>query len=249
MVVELLPGDLGHEPTLEVALSALLLQEVARGDRGPALRCYRPPPTVAFGRRDAFLPGIVAAGRAARKHGFEPVIRAPGGRAAAYDEGCLVLEEIMPASDSLTGIQERFARDAERQADALRSLGIDARVGEVPGEYCPGGFTVSAAGRRKLIGAAQRVVRGGWLLSTVVVVESAANVRQVLESVYGALDLDWDPATVGAVAEEASGTSVETVERLLLSVYSDRYQLVPATLPHHVLVAAREEMARHQLAA
>lgn len=68
-VVELLRGGIGREPALEVALSAVLLREVAGGEQGPVLRVYRPPRTVAFGRRDTFLPGFVAAGRAAREHG------------------------------------------------------------------------------------------------------------------------------------------------------------------------------------
>jgi octanoyl-[GcvH]:protein N-octanoyltransferase len=79
-----------------------------------------------------------------------------------------VLDEIMAAKESLTGIQNRFARGAERQPQALRGLGIDARVGKAPGQYCPGAFTVNAGGHKKLIGAVQRAVRGGWLLSTVV---------------------------------------------------------------------------------
>jgi octanoyl-[GcvH]:protein N-octanoyltransferase len=244
--VELLRGGPGREPALEVALSALLLGDVARGDRGPLVRSYRPARTVAFGRRDAFLPGFAGAASAAREQGFAPVIRAPGGRAAAYDEGCLVFDEIMPATDSLAGIRERFTLDAERQAEALRGVGVDARVGGVPGEYCPGGFSVNAAGRRKLIGAAQRIVRGGWLLSTVVVIASSSNVRRVLESVYRALQLDWDPATVGAVAEEAPGVGIESVERLLLDVYSRRYDLVPAALGNEVLARARGEIPRHE---
>jgi lipoate-protein ligase A len=247
-VVELLRGGLGHESALEVALSAVLLEEVARAHQGPVLRCYRPSRTVAFGRRDTFLPGFAAATRAAREVGFAPVIRASGGRAAAYDEGCLVVEEIMPSADSMAEIRERFARDAEFYADALRRLGIDARIGEVPGEYCPGAFTVNAAGRKKLIGAAQRVVRGGWLLSTVVVIAAAASVRRVLESVYAALELEWDPATVGAVADEAPDVSVDVVERRLIELYSQRYELVPATLPHRILVLAREDAPRHQVA-
>jgi octanoyl-[GcvH]:protein N-octanoyltransferase len=245
--VELLEGRLGREPVLEVALAPVLLESVARGERGPVLRCYRPPRTVAFGRRDAFLAGFASAAGAARKHDFAPVIRAPGGRAAAYDEGCVVLDEIMPAEDSLTGIQDRFAREAERQAQALRGLGIDARVGEVPGEYCPGAFTVNAGGRKKLIGAAQRAVPGGWLLSTVVVIDSAARVRGVLESVYDALELHWDPATVGAVAEEAHGVGVDDVKHALLSAYAERYRLLPAAVAPDVLAAALERAARHRV--
>ena len=136
--VELLRGGLGHEPALEVALSAVLLRGVARGEQRPVLRCYRPPRTVAFGRRDTFLPGFAAAASAAREHGFAPVVRAAGGRAAAYDEGCLVVEEIMPAAESPAGIQERFARDAEFYADALRRLGIDARLGRCQANTVPG---------------------------------------------------------------------------------------------------------------
>jgi octanoyl-[GcvH]:protein N-octanoyltransferase len=244
--VELLEGRLGGEPALEVALAPVLLEAIARRERGPVLRCYRPPPTVAFGRRDTFLAGFAAAARAARAHGFAPVIRAPGGRAAAYDEGCLVFDEIMPAEDSLAGIRDRFAHDAEWQAQALRGLGVDARVGEVPGEYCPGAFTVNAGGRRKLIGAAQRAVPGGWLLSTVVVVESAPRLRGVLEAVYEALGLDWDPATVGAVADEASGVGVDDVEDALLAAYSRRYRLVRTAVPVDVLRAAVERVARHR---
>ena len=105
----------------------------------------------------------------------------------------------MPADGSQ--IRERFAADADQHARALRGLGVDARVGEVPGEYCPGEFSVKARGSVKLIGAAERIVRGAWLHSSVVVVEGAARLRAVLEEVYGALGLEWDPATVGAVAE------------------------------------------------
>lgn len=62
------------------------------------------------------------------------MIRAPRGRAAAYDQGSLVLDAIMPGEDSLTGIQDRFATEARRHAEALRGLGVDAWVGEVPGQ-------------------------------------------------------------------------------------------------------------------
>jgi lipoate-protein ligase A len=245
--VELLQGELGREPALEVAFAAVLLDAVARGQRGPALRCYRPPPTVAFGRRDTFLEGFAAAAEAARGHGFAPVIRAPGGRAAAYDEGCLVLDEIIPAQDALTAIQDRFAREAERHAQALRRLGVDARVGEVPGEYCPGQFTVNARGIVKLIGSAQRIVPGGWLLSIVVVVERSAPLRSVLESVYRALELDWDPTTVGAVAEEAPGVSIDDVERALLGTYAQRYRLHPTPISPAAVAAAAERVPRHQV--
>ena len=219
--VELVEGSAGGEPALDVALPHAVLDLLAAGRHPPWLRCYRPGATVAFGRRDAFLPGFATAAAAARGRGFTPVTRGAGGRAAAYDEGSLIFDEVMPADGSQ--IRERFAADADRHARALRDLGVDARVGEVPGEYCPGEFSVNARGRVKLVGAAERIVRGAWLHSSVVVLEGASRVRAVLEDVYVALGLDWDPATVGDIASEVPGLGHEDVRRALLAEYEARY--------------------------
>lgn len=243
--VELVEGSAGGEPALDVALPHAVLDLLAAGRRPPWLRCYRPGATVAFGRRDAFLPGFATAAAAARGRGFTPVIRGAGGRAAAYDEGSLIFDEVMPADGSQ--IRERFAADADQHARALRGLGVDARVGEVPGEYCPGEFSVNARGSVKLIGAAERIVRGAWLHSSVVVVEGAARLRAVLEEVYGALGLEWDPATVGAVAEEAPGVEIEDVRGALLAQYEARYALTPASLGQPDLARARELLAGHRV--
>ena len=242
--MDLLDGSAGADPALDVATAHALLGLVAAGGRGPVLRSYRPGPTVAFGRRDSFLPGFGRAVAAARGHGFTPVVRGAGGRAAAYDAGCLVFDEIVPAADSMTGIQARFSEEAERQARALRALGVDARVGQVPGEYCPGEFSVNARGVTKLIGAAQRIVRGAWLLSTVVVVSSGALVRAVLEDVYAELGLDWDPATAGSVADEVPGVGVEDVRQALLEAYGP---LTPTSLGPSELAAAWELAARYRV--
>jgi lipoate-protein ligase A len=258
--VLLLDGRAGEDLALEVALAQTLLERVGRHGGAPVLRCYRALPTVAFGRRDTLAPGFAAAAAAARAHGFEPVVRAPGGHAAAYHEDCIVLDEVMPADDAVSGMQERFAAEAARQVAALRSLGVDARIGEVPGEYCPGAFTVNARGAVKLIGTAQRLIRGAWLLSTIVVVDREGALRAVLEDVYAALDLHWDPATVGSVATEAAAAAgggsaasggaavtVADVERALLATYARRYRLEPAELDPELLDAAAALQPRHRI--
>jgi octanoyl-[GcvH]:protein N-octanoyltransferase len=244
--VDLLEGSAGADPALDVALPHALLGLVAQGRRGPVIRSYRPRPTVAFGRRDSFLPGFASARDGARRRGYAPVVRGAGGRAAAYDEGCLVFDEIMPAADSMAGIQARFSEEAERQARALRGLGVDARVGEVPGEYCPGEFSVNARGVTKLIGAAQRIVRGAWLLSTVVVVRPAGRLRAVLEDVYSELGLDWDPATTGAVADEVPGIDVEDVRKAILAEYARRAALTSRSLTGAEIAAADEIVGRYR---
>ena len=245
--MDLLEGSAGADPALDVALPHALLGLVAAGNRGPVLRSYRPRPTVAFGRRDSFLAGFPDAVAAAKRHAFTPVVRGAGGRAAAYDEGCLVFDLIVPAADSMTGIQARFSAEAELQARALRGLGVDARVGEVPGEYCPGEFSVNARGETKLIGAAQRIVRGAWLLSSVVVVEPAAELRAVLEDVYRELGLDWDPATTGSVADEVPGVSIDAVSDALLAEYAQTETLTPAALTTPERLAADDLIARYRV--
>jgi octanoyl-[GcvH]:protein N-octanoyltransferase len=250
--VPLTPGDLldgraGNDPALELALATALLQRVASGRPGPVIRIYRPLPTVAFGRRDSFLPGFAGAAAAAERHGFEPVIRSAGGRAAAYHQQCLVIDEIVPARDAMAEVDARFAAQAESQAQALRGLGIEARVGEVPGEYCPGRFSVNARGQTKLIGAAQRIISGAWLFSTVVVVDGAPRVRAVLEDVYDALGLEWDPASVGSIAAELPGITVAQVQAALLAPIAGRYRLVPSGIEDAERAAAHEQLGRHHV--
>lgn len=243
MDVELIEQRAG-ESALELALAGLQLTRVAAGERPPLLRLYAPSPTVAFSRRETLLPGFAEAVAAARRKGFEPVVRAAGGRVAAYHEGCLVIDEIMPATDSMAAIRDRFEQRARDHALALSSLGIDAHVGELPGEYCPGEFSINARGAVKLAGSAQRVVRGAWLLATVVVVTDADPLRSVLEEVQAAFGVEWEPATVGAIADEADLTMAD-VGRALLAGYEPLYRLVPASLAEAELVAARAAIGRH----
>lgn len=243
---ELLEGRAGDDPVLDLALATALLQEMAGGARGPVIRVYRPAPTVAFGRRDSFLAGFERAAAQATRAGFTPAIRSAGGRAAAYHEECLVIDEIVPARDAMADVDARFAAEAESQAEALRGLGIDARVGEVPGEYCPGRFSVNARGQTKLIGAAQRIISGAWLFSTVVVVDGSARVRAVLEEVYAALALEWNPARVGAVGDELAGVTVEQVRDALLGRLAGRYRLTASSLTEADVAAAQDLLGRHR---
>lgn len=169
------------------------------------------------------------AAEAATEHGFAPLVRRAGGRAAAYHQGCLVVDHIEPAQDAVVGTRSRFAAFADVYTEALTKVGIDAAVGEVPGEYCPGEFTVH--GRRdgvpavKLIGTAQRVVAGGWLFSSVVVIEDAGPLREVLTDVYSALGLPWQPETAGAVEDLAPGVGVDGIEAAFLATYAEHVRL------------------------
>ncbi|MHA7264160.1 lipoate--protein ligase family protein [Arthrobacter sp. TMN-37] len=209
-----------------------LLREVAAGRRAPTLRLYRPAPTVAFGQRDARLPGFAEASAKVRAAGFEPVVRRAGGRAAAYHRGCLVVDHIEPAADAVAATRARFEFFGGLFALALREAGVSAAVGEIPGEYCPGEFSVHgpAGGRSrvKLVGTAQRVVAGAWLFSSVVIVEHAAPLRAVLTEAYSALDLRWNSATAGAADDLVPGIRVRDLQESVLGAYDRHVRLVPA---------------------
>ncbi|MDJ0315961.1 lipoate--protein ligase family protein [Arthrobacter antibioticus] len=218
--------NLGAEADLHHALD--LLGQVKTGLQGDMLRFYRPEPTVAFGQRDTRLAGFSAAEQASRDNGFMPAVRRAGGRAAAYHQGTLIVDHIQHENDSIAGAKGRFGFFGDLFTQALRSLGVDAGVGEIPGEYCPGEFSVfgrSASSNVKLVGTAQRVVAGAWLFSSVIVVENSAPIRKVLVDSYAALELQWDPATAGAVEDLRPGLSVEDVEAAILAVYAKHTEL------------------------
>jgi hypothetical protein len=64
------------------------------------------------------------------------------------------------------------------------------------------------------------VVAGGWLFSSVIVVEDSAPIRAVLTDSYAALGLDWDPATAGAVNDLVPGLDVPAIEDAVLATYA-----------------------------
>ena len=70
--------------------------------------------------------------------GFGSVLRLAGGRAAVFHEGTLELAHAVPDRTRAAASTRASRTTAELIARALRRLGVDARVGEVPGEYCPG---------------------------------------------------------------------------------------------------------------
>ncbi|NKX56355.1 lipoate--protein ligase family protein [Arthrobacter mobilis] len=218
-------------PAADLGYGLDMLAAARQGRLQPVMRLYRPAPTVAFGQRDAKLPGFAQAAQRCRELGFEPLVRKAGGRAAAYHEGCLVLDHVEPHADAVMGAKSRFALFGELLAGALRHTGLLAQVGEIPGEYCPGEFSVHGIHpadpehRIKLVGTAQRVVSGAWLFSSVIVVQDSAPLRQVLTDSYAALGLDWNPATAGAADDLLPALDVDAVEAAVREAYAGYAQL------------------------
>ena len=234
------------DPALDTAVSRALLERVSAGELPDTLRLARPGPMVPFGKQDAVSGGYTEAARAAREHGFEAVLRLAGGRAAVFHEDTVELAHAVHGRDPRAGIYPRFEATGEMVTAALRRLGVDARVGEVPGEYCPGGYSVNAGGRTKLAGIGQRVIRGGAHVGAVVVAAGEERIREVLVPVYEALELEWEPRSAGSVAAEAPGIGFEELVEALIAEYGARYGLEEAELDEETLALARRHAPEHR---
>jgi lipoate-protein ligase A len=237
--VLLLTESYPDRPAFDMAVSGVLLEKVAAGELPDVLRLQRHAPAVAFGRLDALAPGYPDALAAARARGLEPFERLAGGRAAVYHEGVITIGEALADPEANVHIAPRYEATAQTVAAALRALGVDARVGAVAGEYCPGDFSVNARGVRKLSGTAQRVIRGGAYVGTVLVVRDAARVAAAVTDLYAALGLDVDPDATGASDDDVPGVTLDDVERALRDAYTARFgALEPSQLDPRTLAAA-----------
>jgi lipoate-protein ligase A len=223
----------------------VLLERVAAGELPDTVRLARPGAMVAFGKQDTHEPGYAAAVRAAREGGFEAVQRLAGGRAAVFHEQTVAFAWARAAHDPLPGTHERFRECAALMAAALERIGVDARIGEVPGEYCPGEYSVNAGGRRKIAGIGQRVIKGGAHIGAVIVVAGAERVRDVLLPVYAALGLEWDPVTSGSVADEVGTVSMDRVMEAVRLKLEARYELLDTELDAQTLALAERLEPAH----
>jgi lipoate-protein ligase A len=202
------------------AASERIVERVA-DERDPAVRVWRPHRQVAFGRRDATESGYDRAREIASDRGFPPVERDVGGRAVAYTGSTVAFARVTPISDARSGLQERYDAATADLLGALATLGVDAREGEPPDSFCPGTHSVQAdpverddtAGRgpAKLAGLAQRVRKSVAVVAGVLVVRDHDSIAAVLDPVYDALGVPFDPATVGSVARAGGESDPDAV--------------------------------------
>jgi octanoyl-[GcvH]:protein N-octanoyltransferase len=175
------------------------LRDLKDGGAG-FLRLYRPRPTAAFSPCDMTLEHYALAADAMKAKGFEPVERRAGGQLAVYDGNALVVDLVAPHADPRAHVIERFRLFSTALASTLSSLGVDARVGGIDGEYCRGDYSVNSEGRIKLAGVAQRIGRRGYHLGAVISVMPSARAGAAVNLAYRILGLHFNPATFGAVA-------------------------------------------------
>lgn len=236
--ITLISESFPEPPTQDVAISHALLNAVAAGTISQLFRLHGARPLLAFGMVDRTQAGYPQAVKVAKAHGFEPIERLAGGRAAVFHETTLAFSWATPETDSRDGITRRFEFISTILTKAFRSLGIDARVGEIPGEYCPGRYSVNVGGAVKVMGVGQRLIRGAAHVGGVIVINDSDRIRDVLIPVYRALNLDWDPRTVGALADRSPGLSTKDVTDSIVFELSQVFNVEPGNVPDSVIAVA-----------
>ena len=227
--IKLIDGPNFVDPIRDASVAARLLKYSVENSAGAFARIYRPARTLAFTSRDSSTPGYEQAKKRARELGFEPILRSPGGRAVAYHEESVVLDLLSSDPNPHALINARFKSVGELFVESFRRLGIEARIGEIPREYCPGKYSVVGE-NVKFVGTAQRIMRGGWLLGGSVIVRNAAPVREVLGHVYQAMNVDMDQSTVAALNEYDSHLSVDDVIHSLTDVMKENFEIIECDL-------------------
>ena len=202
----------GRAPTRDEdreVVARLLDRAAERGE--PAVRVWRPYRQLAFGRRDARADDFDVAKKVADACEFPPVERSVGGRAVAYTGNTVAFAKVVPLSDMRVGMDERYEETTQAVQRALWRLGAPAVRGEPEASFCPGDYSLQRDG--KIAGVAQRVRKGAALVSGVVVVRDHEPIAGVLDPVYAALDVPFDPESVGSVAKAGGRADPENVAR------------------------------------
>jgi lipoate-protein ligase A len=223
---------------LDTEISRVMLQAASDGGIADTFRLHVPGRVVAFGKRDTIDRRYPAAAEAAAEVGFASMERMAGGRAAVFTEHTLSFAWTIPDPDPRPGITARFAALAEVVVDAFGRLGIASEIGEIPGEYCPGTWSVNHDGRIKLMGVGQRLARNAAHVGGVIVVGRPDLVRRALVPVYRVMGLDWDPATAGALTDIDPSVTVEDASGAMIDALTDRFDLVPVPLDPEIVATA-----------
>ena len=217
-------------------LQQAVLEEVASGERGPTALMWTSSRYVGVTRPETRLPGFEKAIRAATDLGFPVLVRSSGGGAVAANEGSISFSLTFPVEDLRQGLYERYAEGVELIAAALRRTGVEAEVGAVEGEFCPGAHSVRSGGPWgvKHAGLAQRVTRRAARLEALILVSETGELVPLLQRFYDALDLPFRSESVGDLPAD-----VPRVIEALWAEVRERYGGEERSLDKSLLEKAR----------
>lgn len=226
----------GDGPT-DSATSRCLLDAVNRGELGETLEVATPGRALAFGKHDTSAAGFASAVSAASDHGYQPTVRIAGGRAAVFHRGTVRFGWLMPVDEPSSSIHDRFEQLASAVVATLGTFGLNAEIGEVPGEYCPGTYSVHVAGR-KVMGVGQRLAKNAAYVGGVIVIDGADRINDVLVPVYRHLEIPFDPTVTGSLSDVGTIPTGDLIDRFVHHMAGAK-EIVAGTVPAEIRSTAR----------
>jgi len=202
--MELLVADRFESATSGYGYVRTIFEGVASGTRPATVSITPSTRHVGVTRRDTFRPGFSDAVRAAGEMGYPVLVRSAGGGATAADLGTFGFSIIRPADETERGrgIRDRYDEAAAFVLGVFSRLGVEAEVGEVRAEFCPGDHSIRVGDGEngmKVVGIAQRITRRATSVGGIVLVEGERELACVLGRVYGAMNLPFRPESVGSL--------------------------------------------------
>lgn len=206
---------------LDTATSRAILRAVGAGDMPETFEIGLSSRVLAFGKHDTSSPGFDASVDIASEHGFEPTVRIAGGRAAVFHESTVRFGWTRQVDDPASTMHDGFRDLSGFVVATLGDFGIHAEVGEIPGEYCPGQYSVHI-GSKKVMGVGQRLTRNAAHVGGVVVLSNSEVINGVLVPIYELLGIEMQPAATGSVADAFGVDAAVFMDRMTDHVVGNR---------------------------
>lgn len=144
-----------------LALEQALGEAVARGETRPLIRIWRSALARGIGisRRDVTAGDGEHALMQMERDGWDVVVRNTGGTAVPQGPGVVHLSYLFPRDARKVTTDAYYRLLCHPMMDWLKTLGLDATTGALPGSYCDGTYNI-LVNDKKLVGTAQ-AWRGG----------------------------------------------------------------------------------------
>lgn len=176
-------------------------------------------PSISIGYDDTKAPYFKAGVDHYKSKGLAVGIRGAGGRSVANDEGILNFSIIFKA-DNHPSAHSQYLFFHKFIQDALKPLGLDFKLGQVDGAYCPGTYDISFNGK-KVAGTASRQVKDNALVGCYLGINGDQYKRSKVISEFYEITQDVirvDPNKLTTIEEQVGrAISVQEVKDLLIS--------------------------------
>jgi octanoyl-[GcvH]:protein N-octanoyltransferase len=241
--IAVIRDQLTGDGPLDTATSRAILRAVSAGEMPETFEVGLSSRVLAFGKHDTSSAGFDRSVEIATEHGFQPTVRIAGGRAAVFHEATVRFGWTRQVEDAASTMHEGFRSLSRFVVDTLGDFGMHAEVGEIPGEYCPGQYSVHI-GNKKVMGVGQRLTRNAAHVGGVIVLSNSAIINAVLVPIYELLDIPLATEATGSIADVFAVDASRFMDRLTDQVISGRPSTLE-TIPQHVRSAAIEFRPDH----